>query len=88
MLQAGLKAYVEKWYYADSSGNEIDIGDSDPVPEDSIIVFKLIITDAMVKKENNRRTNDFALPVICLSLRELYNIYYYYYLFKVSDIFL
>ena len=86
MLQAGLKAEVEKWYYANSSGNEIDIGNSDPVPEDSIIVFKLIIKDAMVKKESKKRTNDYALPVFCLSLRELYNLYFYYYSFRFIDV--
>ena len=40
-------------------------------------IIDLYISDNMVKKEQNKHTIDFAMPMMLLSIRELFNIYFY-----------
>lgn len=66
LLQSGLNAEVIETKIIDKYGNE-----SDKISEDSLVNFNLFISDDMIKKEKRRRTVDFALPFILLSLTEM-----------------
>lgn len=68
LLQEGLVAKVES-YEVENHGQ--------------LTIFNLYITDDMVKKEQKRRTHDFILPIILLSIH--YLLYTYIYILKFLE---